>query len=108
MVKSRGVSIVAPTDVFTTAASLDGKLSPSPAPRSRLVGTSVLTTSQNSLVLDIAGDIARPLGAFDANGRFVRDKGLNWIVTSLFLIGDIAGGGLVSILFFKFSLLLTV
>lgn len=36
-------------------------------------------------------------GYFDASGRYIRSHGLNWIITGLFVVGDLAGGGLVAL-----------
>jgi hypothetical protein len=36
-------------------------------------------------------------GYFDANGKYIRSHGLNWIITGLFVVGDLAGGGLVAL-----------
>jgi hypothetical protein len=36
-------------------------------------------------------------GYFDANGEYIRSHGLNWIITGLFVVGDLAGGGLVAL-----------
>lgn len=36
-------------------------------------------------------------GYFDSNGKYIRSHGLNWIITGLFVVGDLAGGGLVAL-----------
>jgi len=36
-------------------------------------------------------------GYFDAQGEYIRSHGLNWIITGLFVVGDLAGGGLVAL-----------
>lgn len=36
-------------------------------------------------------------GYFDETGDYVRHHGLHWVVTGLFVAGDIAGGGLVAL-----------
>ncbi|KAI6189674.1 Aa-trans domain-containing protein [Aphelenchoides bicaudatus] len=36
-------------------------------------------------------------GYFDATGTYIRSHGLNWIITGLFVVGDLAGGGLVAL-----------
>lgn len=36
-------------------------------------------------------------GYFDTNGKYIRSHGLNWIITGLFVVGDLAGGGLVAL-----------
>ncbi|KAE9552958.1 hypothetical protein FO519_003835 [Halicephalobus sp. NKZ332] len=49
-----------------------------------------ISNSKTSLTED-AGD-----GRFE-NGVFIKNHGLNWFVTGLFLVGDLAGGGLVAL-----------
>ncbi|CAD5231820.1 unnamed protein product [Bursaphelenchus xylophilus] len=36
-------------------------------------------------------------GYFTPEGEYIRKHGLNWIITGLFVVGDIAGGGLVAL-----------
>jgi hypothetical protein len=36
-------------------------------------------------------------GYFDPNGKYIRNHGLNWVITGLFVVGDLAGGGLVAL-----------
>jgi len=45
----------------------------------------------NSDSADVHGD-----GYFE-NGIFIKNHGLNWVITGLFLVGDLAGGGLVAL-----------
>lgn len=36
-------------------------------------------------------------GYFNEKGRYIRSHGLNWVITGLFVVGDLAGGGLVAL-----------
>ncbi|CAD5224650.1 unnamed protein product [Bursaphelenchus okinawaensis] len=36
-------------------------------------------------------------GYFTPGGEYIKHHGLNWVITGLFLVGDIAGGGLVAL-----------
>jgi hypothetical protein len=36
-------------------------------------------------------------GYFDSRGIYIRSHGLHWIITGLFVVGDLAGGGLVAL-----------
>lgn len=51
-------------------------------------------------VVDGNGLDVKHEGAHDGHfidGTFVRHKGMSWFITGLFLIGELAGGGLVTL-----------
>uniref|UniRef100_A0A1I7SKM2 Aa_trans domain-containing protein n=2 Tax=Bursaphelenchus xylophilus TaxID=6326 RepID=A0A1I7SKM2_BURXY len=67
--------------------------------------------SNNNFALDLSNDSLKKTPVDDGidyerhpeakgeviNGEFIKDSGMNWVVAALFLVGDMAGGGIVAL-----------
>lgn len=56
-----------------------------------------ITSDNSTASSDFQIDTTNHDGYFNDKGEYIRRYGIHWIVTGLFLVGDIAGGGLVAL-----------